>query len=436
MVKVRRIKVLHLSDIHLGSGYIHGQLNPMTGLNTRFEDFVATLAYCIDRAIAEPVDLVLFGGDAFPDATPAPYLQQAFAQQFCRLVAAGIPTVLLVGNHDQHQQGAGGASLSIYRSLLVPNIIVGDTLATHRIQTAGGEVQILTLPWLNRSTLMTKTETEGLSMTEVSEVLLDRLRIALEGEIRQLDPTIPSILLGHLMADAATYGAEKFLAVGKGFTVPLNLITRDCFSYVALGHVHKHQVLCEKPLTLYPGSIERVDFSEELEPKGFVIVELDTTQASYEFCAVPARTFRTIDVNLCESTVPQEDLLTAIHRAEIQEAIVRVVYHIRPEQVDLIQDAGLYQALQSAHSYTISADLVTQMSRSRLPELGIGSTITPMEALQAYLSNREDLRDLEAPILQAAKALMQDDIPWIRPEMDLIPVPVAVQEETVQLRLI
>jgi DNA repair protein SbcD/Mre11 len=431
------VKVLHLSDIHLGSGYIHGQLNPITGLNTRFEDFVATLAYCIDRAIAEPVDLVLFGGDAFPDATPAPYLQQAFAQQFCRLVAAGIPTVLLVGNHDQHQQGAGGASLSIYRSLLVPNIIVGDTLATHRIKTAHGDIQIITLPWLNRSTLMTKAETEGLSMTQVSEVLLDRLRIALEGEIRQLDPTIPSILLGHLMADAATYGAEKFLAVGKGFTVPLNLITRDCFHYVALGHVHKHQVLCEKPLTLYPGSIERVDFSEEKEPKGFVIVDIDTTQTSYEFCAVPARAFRTIEVNLCESTVPQEDLLTAIHRAEIQDAVVRVVYRIRPEQVDLVQDAGLVHALQAAHSYTISADLVAQVSRSRLPELGIGSTITPIEALRAYLHNREDLRDLEAPILLAAQALMRDEAQWIRPEMDLIPVPPPIAaEETVQLRLI
>jgi exonuclease SbcD len=432
------VKVLHLSDIHLGSGYTHGHLNPITGLNTRFEDFVATLAHCIDRAISEPVDLVLFGGDAFPDATPAPYLQQAFAQQFCRLVAAGIPTVLLVGNHDQHQQGAGGASLSIYRSLLVPNIIVGDTLATHRIHTAGGDVQVLTLPWLNRSTLMTRSETDGLSMTEVSAVLLDRLRTALEGEIRQLDPTLPAILLGHLMADTATYGAEKFLAVGKGFTVPLNLITRDCFSYIALGHVHKHQVLCKKPLTLYPGSIERVDFSEESEPKGFVLVEVDVEQASHEFCPVPARAFRTVEINLCESTVPQEDLLTAIHRAEIQDAVVRVIYHIRREQVDLVQDSGLNEALRSAHSYTISANLITQVSRSRLPELGIGSTITPLEALQAYLSNRDDLRDLEGPILQAAQALMRDEAQWIRPEMDLIPVPVTIAplEESVQLRLI
>ncbi|NEO49202.1 MAG: exonuclease subunit SbcD, partial [Moorea sp. SIO4A3] len=94
------IKILHLSDIHMGSGFSHGRINPATGINTRLEDFVNTLAKCIDRAITEPVDLVLFGGDAFPDATPPPYVQQAFANQFRRLVDANIPTVLLVGNHD------------------------------------------------------------------------------------------------------------------------------------------------------------------------------------------------------------------------------------------------------------------------------------------------------------------------------------------------
>ena len=79
------VKILHLSDIHMGSGFSHGRVNPETGLNTRVEDFVRTLGVCIDWAIAEPVDLVLFGGDAFPDATPPPFVQQAFASQFLPL---------------------------------------------------------------------------------------------------------------------------------------------------------------------------------------------------------------------------------------------------------------------------------------------------------------------------------------------------------------
>ena len=40
--EIMKIKVLHLSDIHLGST-THGKVNPQTGLNTRLEDFVAAL---------------------------------------------------------------------------------------------------------------------------------------------------------------------------------------------------------------------------------------------------------------------------------------------------------------------------------------------------------------------------------------------------------
>lgn len=237
------MKILHLSDIHIGSGFCHGRVNPLTGLNTRLEDFVKTLSLCIDRALNDHVDLVLFGGDAFPNATPAPYVQEAFAHQFRRLVDADIPTVLLVGNHDQHSQGLGGASLNIYRTLAVPGFVVGDTLTTHRISTCNGDIQIITLPWLTRSTLMTRQETQGSSLAEVNQLLTERLQVVIEGEIRRLDPSIPTVLLAHLMADNATLGAERLLAVGKGFTLPLSLLTRSCFDYVALGHVHKHQNL-------------------------------------------------------------------------------------------------------------------------------------------------------------------------------------------------
>jgi DNA repair protein SbcD/Mre11 len=37
------IKILHLSDIHIGSSFSHGRINPETGLNTRLEDFICAL---------------------------------------------------------------------------------------------------------------------------------------------------------------------------------------------------------------------------------------------------------------------------------------------------------------------------------------------------------------------------------------------------------
>jgi DNA repair protein SbcD/Mre11 len=407
------LKFLHLSDIHLGSGFSHGKVNPETGLNTRFEDFVSSLRRCIDRALAESVDLVLFGGDAFPDATPPPYIQQAFAAQFCRLVAAGIPTVLLVGNHDQHTQGVGGASLSIYRTLGVPSVVVGDRLETHRIPTRNGDVQVITLPWLNRTTLMTKLETENLSMHAVGELLLDRLRVALEGEIRQLDPNLPTILLAHLMVDTATFGAERLLAVGKGFTVPLAFLTRDCFDYVALGHVHKHQILSAHPYVVYPGSIERVDFSEEKEEKGFVMVTIDHTphkpvHTSVEYCPLPTRAFRTISQNLTNVEDPQTALLAAIAPEQITDAVVRLQYQLRAEQVSLIDEKQLHQQLAIAHSYTIQADIVSAEIRTRLPALSVGN-LPPIEALQLYLNQREDLNELLPGIFAAAQSLIADE---------------------------
>lgn len=402
------VTVLHLSDIHMGSGFCHGRINPETGLNTRLEDFVKTLEQCIDRAIAEPADVVLFGGDAFPDATPPPLVQQAFAGQFRRLADAKIPTVLLVGNHDQHAQGQGGASLCIYRTLAVPGIIVGDRLETHLIHTRSGPVQVITLPWLTPSTLLTRPEMDGLSMAEVHEQLLQRLRVALEGEIRQLDPSVPTILLGHLMTDTAAFGAERFLAVGKGFTVPMALLALPCFDYVALGHVHRHQILCEAPPVVYPGSIERVDFSEAEEPKGYVWARVAKGTAEVTFCPLAVRAFITVKVNLTQSSVPQATLLEAIEKHPIQDAVVRVMFNLHAEQVNSIDHGALCEALATAHTYTINPQVVMQKGRSRLPELAAGNHLSVLETLQAYLANREDLEELADDMLAAAKALMSE----------------------------
>ncbi len=405
------IKILHLSDIHIGSGFCHGRINPATGLNTRLEDFVKTLSLCIDRAIADHVDLVLFGGDAFPNATPAPYVQEAFANQFRRLVDADIPTVLLVGNHDQHSQGLGGASLNIYRTLGVPGFVVGDTLTTHCISTKNGDVQIITLPWLTRSTLMTRQETQGSSLAEVNQLLTDRLQVVIEGEIRRLDPHIPTVLLAHLMADNATLGAERLLAVGKGFTLPLSLLTKSCFDYVALGHVHKHQNLNKSndPPVIYPGSIERVDFSEEKEDKGYVMIDLEKGKADWEFCPLPVRTFRTIEVDLSKQDDPQKALLKGIAKYDIQDNVVRLIYKLRSEQLDLIDNSAIHQALSTAHTYTIQAELVSQLAKPRIPELTASSSIDPMSALKTYLNNREDLKDIMPSMLEAAHNLLADD---------------------------
>ncbi len=402
------MKILHLSDIHLGSSFSHGKINPKTGFNTRLEDFSRSLSICVEDAIASEVDLVLFGGDAFPDSTPAPYIQAAFANQFRRLADANIPTVLLVGNHDQHSQGMGGASLSIYDRLGVPNFIVGEKLTTYTVSTKSGQIQVITLPWLTPNVLLTNPETEGLSMEKIQTLLIQKIEPILEAQVRKLNPEIPTILLAHLMAEKASIGAERYLAVGKGFQVPLSLLIRPEFDYVALGHVHKHQNLNSKnnPPVVYPGSIERVDFSEEKEEKGYVLIEIVDKQVNWQFCPLPTRPFVTIETDVTSSNDPQQKILDAIASKNINEAVVRLIYRLRSEQIELINLKEIHQTLSTAHTYTIKAESVTELARTRLPELGIGKSLDPMEALTTYLNNREDLQDLVPEMLEAANHLL------------------------------
>jgi exonuclease SbcD len=245
-------------------------------------------------------------------------------------------------------------------------------------------------------------------MGDVNQLLTEKLTIAMEGEIRRLNPDIPTVLLAHLMADKASLGAERFLAVGKGFNIPVSMLTRPCFDYVALGHVHKHQNLnaSNNPPVIYPGSIERVDFSEEKEDKGFVLVNLERGKAEWEFCTLPVRVFQTIKVNVSESENPQAELVKAIGKKQIEDAVVRLIYQLRSEQLDLIDNGELHALLGEAHSYTIQPELVSQLARPRLPELNTNNSIEPLEALKTYLASREDLKDVAESMLEAAQGLL------------------------------
>lgn len=401
------IRIVHVSDIHLGGGQNHGKINPVTGVNTRIEDFYRALKTCIDQALAFPADFVLFTGDAFPDATPLPYIHDLFGQEILRLVQADIPVLLLVGNHDQHTYGEGGASLSIYRTLNIPGVIVGENLHTYRVQTRQGEVQIVTLPWITRSMLLTKPETQGLSMAEINQLLLTRLRQALEGEILNLDPAVPAILAAHVMVNEATLGAERLLSAGKHLTIPLSLLAHPAFSYVALGHVHKHQILYTNPPVVYAGSIERVDFSEENEDKGYVLVEIEPPQpARVQFCPLPTRAMKTIHVDLTQSPDPHQLLIDTIRKGQIHDKIVRLVYMIKENQVPQINEAEVQAALQTAHHVIIQAEVRPETPRFRETQIDLNLAFQPMTLLTQYIDENPELHPIKDDILAAAQELL------------------------------
>jgi exonuclease SbcD len=151
-----------------------------------------------------------------------------------------------------------------------------------------------------------------------------------------------------------------------------------------------------------------VDFGEEKEEKGCVVAEVTATGASYEFLPLPARAFHTIRLDLTPYP-PQEvqaKLLEAIAKAPVAGSILRLIYRLRPDQLDGIDERALHQALAPAFSYTIAPEVVSP-GRIRLPGLD-PRHLEPLTALEQYLADRSDLAPLRNELLAAARQLLAE----------------------------
>ena len=378
--------MLHLGDVHLGIEK-YGRLDPATGLNTRLLDFTACFDEAVDYAIENDVDLVVFCGDAYRNRDPNPTYQREFAKRIHRLARNGIQVFLLVGNHDLPLSLGRAHTVEIFETLEIGNVIIGRKPGLYHIETKGGPVQIVAIPWLARNTILTKDEYKNKTITEINDLLGDYVAARIDELASRLDPRTPAILAAHLSVMGATFGSEKSVMLGHDVIVPKSVITNRAFDYVALGHVHKHQVLSNYPLTIYAGSIERVDFGEENEEKGFVVIDLEKGSAEYTFRPVKARRFLTIEVK-AEGDDPTEQILAAIRKQDLDGAVVRLFVRTTLDREPLIDDGEIARALKGAYFLATISKQVERKSRRAFAGTLV-EEMTPLEALEQYLTLKD-----------------------------------------------
>jgi DNA repair protein SbcD/Mre11 len=382
------IELIHVSDIHFGSGEAHGKVNPATGLNVRLEDFTRAFAKCVDYALSLPADVFLFTGDAYRNASPEPIYQKMFAEQLRRLSEAGVQTVLVVGNHDQIFKSTASHSMSVFQSLGVPNLLIIDRPKFWKIDTAHGALQLLGLPYVTRHLLMTNEEYGSLSGSAIDRVLGEHIRSVVSDLYDQIDPSVPAVMSAHMMVDGARAVAEQELLVGYTQSFPLSLFTDSRLDYVALGHVHKHQILqTSNPAVVYCGSIERVDFSEEGEDKGFVHVSVARESTSFKFVSIDPRPFITVDVDCTDAADATAAVISAVSPAVVEGCVLRVRYKIREEQTALFDQSAVLSVASAASMVHLKPEVIVAQRESRIPSLTESTAVTPLSALETYLDN-------------------------------------------------
>jgi exonuclease SbcD len=403
------IKLLHFADLHLGVEN-YGRLDPQTGLSTRLGDFLRSLDLVVDHALSQDVDLVVFCGDAYHSVHPSPTNQREFARRIRRLSEARIPVLLLIGNHDLPLAAGKAASTEIFSTLDVPNVVVATTIRSHLVKTKSGAVQIVTVPWPVRSHLLAKEQFRGKTSDEVNDELERAVTALVRREIEGLDPDLPTILAAHVTvfgADAS-YSGPASVFLGREVVFPNSLLAQQAFDYVALGHLHKYQVVRKAdPPAVYSGSLERLDFGEENEEKGFVLVELEKGRCAFRFVPLPARPFLTIEVK-ADGPDPTAQVLEAIAKHDLEGKVVRLIVRTSAEKEPLLNETAVFDALAGAFHIAALIKDVERPVRLRIGERNYAE-MTPREILVTYLKVKQVPRQ-RAQILQEYADRLSDDL--------------------------
>jgi exonuclease SbcD len=405
---VSNIRILHLADLHIGMEN-YGRIDPATGLNGRVMDFLRQLGGVVDHALENEIDLVLFAGDAYKTREPNSTYRREFARRIKRLADAGIPVILLVGNHDLPAQERRASSVDIFRTLDVPNVLVASRDHLHRLTTRRGDaIQIATVPYPVRQRLLAREEHREKTIAELDSLVQRLVAENIQALAAQVDPSLPAVLVGHFSVSEAKLGSERTVMLGRDVVVLKSVLADPTWDYIALGHIHRHQELNrgQHPPIVYCGSLERIDFGEEGEAKGFVVAEVQRGHTAWQFHPVAARPFVTIRADVRDQAEPLAALLEAIARHEVTDAVVRVIVQARPEQEGLLRDADIRRALEGAY-YVASISKETE--RAYRQRLGGESPeeLAPAELLARYLESKGTPTERIAALLQYAEEIFQ-----------------------------
>ncbi|WP_405852136.1 exonuclease SbcCD subunit D [Streptomyces sp. NBC_00090] len=251
------MRLLHTSDWHLGRSFHR------VGL---LEAQAAFLDHLVATVHAHEVDAVLVAGDVYDRAVPPLPAVELFDTALHRLAEAGVPTVMISGNHDSARRLGVGAGL-IERAgihLRTDPAGIGTPVV---LSDAHGEVALYGLPYLEPALVRGQLGAEKAGHEAVLAAAMDRVRADLAGR----PAGTRSVVLAHaFVAGGAPSDSERDITVGGVAAVPAGVF--DGVDYVALGHLHGSQTVT--PRVRYSGSPLAYSFSEADHRKTMWLVDL------------------------------------------------------------------------------------------------------------------------------------------------------------------
>lgn len=380
------MRFLHLADLHIGFPLKNGENN---------FNFQNTLDFVIEKAKEYKVDLVVIAGDVFHKRDPEVRDEKLFARFVNALAESNIEILIVTGNHEGAPFRERSIHLDLYNELPLKFIHISKM---PEVITIKG-VNFITLPYPFKTNILSKEEYRDKSEDEVLNILNRRLLSIVDELISEVSGE-KNILVAHMPVSEGVIGFEQYINFSKELPLSIEELDRSNIIYYALGHLHKNQIIKSRKYEhtfAYPGSLDRLDFGEENDPKGFFLVEVEDSLKAIEFIENPfARKFYTIQIE-------NDSSFDNINFEKIKDSIVRVVVKGNLEDegklrtlIDKLKD-GAYVFTQVIDERDTGAVVLSSVSE-----------VDPMKAIEEYLDKSKDarLKKLRERILEEARNIL------------------------------
>jgi len=239
------VKVVVVADTHFGN-YPYGNLDIKTRLNSRMQDLFTNFDEAVNFAIKNEVDFFLHCGDVYKIRSPKNSERREFLKRLKKLIDAKIECIFIIGNHDVSDDGH---SLD-FEELFLAHISIVSKPTILSFTTKSKTCKFFCLPWLSKA----------LDFQEEKAQFFNLVSAESKADI--------NIMAAHLHVQEAKIGSNDFSLFGDS-TIALAELVSLSLDAVYLGHIHKGQILSERPFVVYIGSLGKINFGEKLENKGF-----------------------------------------------------------------------------------------------------------------------------------------------------------------------
>ena len=281
------MKILHTSDWHLGQNFYN---------KSRKNEHERFLQWLLEQVTEHDIDAIIVAGDIFDTSTPPSYAREMYNKFVVDSNKIGCQLVLLGGNHDSVSVLKETQQLLKYMGTdVIPN--TNEDHATQVVELKGksGKVEALVcaIPFIRpRDVLTSQAGVKGVErQKQLGDAIKQHYQSVYDAAVAKRNifenrDTMPIIATGHLTA----MGVKQSDSVRDIYVGNLDGFAADGFpnaDYIALGHIHRPQVVAKREHIRYCGSPIPLSFDELKSKKQVCVVEFVQGERTISQLAVP-----------------------------------------------------------------------------------------------------------------------------------------------------